>query len=220
MPYHSHEISISKMLEGYRRSKFTKDTRLPITYEILVEICVQLQSICKSEYEVTLFKAAYTLAFFGLFIVGELVSSSAATINDIPLYLSDIHGLEQNSKFRVSLRQSKTNQSGAPVIVHIVATNTASCPVKAMKAYLRVRPPQVIPNYLFCHNDGSPLTRYQFGAVLSKVIRSLKLNDALYKTHSFRIGAATWLAKQGVKYDQIKQMGRWTSDAFKRYIRY
>ena len=72
---------------------------------------------------------------------------------------------------------------------------------------------------LFCHRDGSPLTRYQFGAVLSKVISKLQLNTACYKTHSFRIGAATWLARKGVSHDAIKAMGRWSSDAFRRYIR-
>ena len=36
---------------------------------------------------------------------------------------------------------------------------------------------------------------------------------------SFRIGAATYAAKQGVPDDKITHWGRWKSDAFKKYIR-
>ena len=35
-----------------------------------------------------------------------------------------------------------------------------------------------------------------------------------YKWHSFRIGACTWLMKQGKSDSQIRQRGRWHSDAF------
>ena len=37
--------------------------------------------------------------------------------------------------------------------------------------------------------------------------------------HSFRIGAATTSAEQGVENSTIKDMGRWRSNAFQRYIR-
>ena len=36
---------------------------------------------------------------------------------------------------------------------------------------------------------------------------------------SFKIGAATYAAKQGVTDDKITHSGRWKSDAFKKYIR-
>jgi len=39
-----------------------------------------------------------------------------------------------------------------------------------------------------------------------------------YKSHSFRIGAATNAAIKGVSVDKIKTAGRWKSDAFKSYI--
>ena len=36
---------------------------------------------------------------------------------------------------------------------------------------------------------------------------------------SFRIGAATYAAEQGISDTKIRHMGRWKSDAFKKYIR-
>jgi hypothetical protein len=41
----------------------------------------------------------------------------------------------------------------------------------------------------------------------------------MYKAHSFRIGAATHAASRGYSDQDIQIMGRWHSDAFKKYIR-
>ena len=217
LPDFSAEIKISKMLEGYKRSRSSVDSRFPITFEILIKICTQLHSVCYSDYEVVLFRAAYTLAFFGLFRVSELVVSTTDHLPS-PLILTDIQ-MESN-KFTVRLRRSKTNQCGPPQFVSVFAIGGTSCPVSTMKTYLQIRPKSTSHQYLFCHSDGKPLTRYQFGAVLTKVVQSAKLQGGKqYKTHSFRIGAATWLHQKGIASDIIKRMGRWSSNAFQRYIR-
>ncbi|MES9883959.1 MAG: tyrosine-type recombinase/integrase [Sedimenticola sp.] len=180
----------------------------------------ELHNICSSSYETILFQAAYTLAFFGLFRVGELVFSSHAE-NERPLRRDDIliGTIESESvdTMKIRLRKSKTNQSGPPVMIDIHAIGTNVCPVKAMVAFLRIRPNT--SSYLLCHQNGFPLTRYQFAAILKMVTRALHLETALYGTHSFRIGAATWLAKRGVSNATIKKMGRWSSNTFERYIR-
>ena len=81
----------------------------------------------------------------------------------------------------------------APSVYRHPAIDGATHPVRAMDAYLTVRPINVSNNLPFCHTDGTPLTHYQFGAVLNKVINRLHLNEVFYKSHSFRIAAATWL---------------------------
>ena len=92
-----------------------------------------------------------------------------------------------------------------------------TCPVKAMETYLGIRPEGRGP--LFCHIDGSPLTRYQFDAVLKKTLFESGVGARQYGTHSFRIGAATTAALKGIPAEQIMTMGRWRSDAYLRYIR-
>lgn len=218
LPDTASTFTIKKILEGYRRSKPTHDTRMPITYDILHSICIRLESVCTCNYECHLFRAAFTLAFFGLFRVSELVFTSEQ-LADAPLFVQDIIGALPASPFQVRLRRSKTNQQGPPILVPIAAIGTPACPVASMNAYLQIRSQSHASRYLFLHSDGSPLTRYQFGAVLTKAIRSTNIDAAGFKSHSFRIGAATWLAKKGVAYNVIQRMGRWSSDTFRRYIR-
>ncbi len=66
------------MLEGCRRSRAKPDTRAPITLAILTKICNVLMSVCYSEFEAKMFKAAFVLAYFGLLRVGELALSTTS----------------------------------------------------------------------------------------------------------------------------------------------
>ena len=45
-----------------------------------------------------------------------------------------------------------------------------------------------------------------------------RLDPSLYKSHSFRIGAASWAAAKGFSNSKIRQLGRWISNAFLNYI--
>nr|XP_034307881.1 uncharacterized protein LOC117683135 [Crassostrea gigas] len=78
---------------------------------------------------------------------------------------------------------------------------------------------KIISGPLFCHYSGQPLTRYQFSSVLAKALQVLGINSKYYKSHSFRIGAATMLAQQGLSEQAIQASGRWHSQAYRSYIR-
>ena len=210
--------SVSKMLEGFKRIRSNPDSRMPIMYDNLIAICKVLDQVCTSNYEATLFRAAYTLAFFGLFRVSELVLTSPC-YPDQPLQITDVifqHRTGQDF-LRVCLRKCKTSQTRKSFIDVPMIGSVPECPVFNMKAYLKLRPTN--SRYLFCHCNGKPMTRYQFGSVLSKAMQAINLPTANFKTHSFRIGAASWLASKGVKHQVIKQMGRWQSASFLKYIR-
>ena len=62
---------IKKIVEGFRRSNSKPDSRLPITFPILVKIVHSLPFVCSSTFEAILFKTAYLLAYFGLLRVSE-----------------------------------------------------------------------------------------------------------------------------------------------------
>lgn len=193
------------------------DVRAPITESVLIRIFSVLPDICFSKYESNLFKAAYAAAYFGLLRVSEVVFTNQLQANR-PLLKSDVWLEEGASALFISIRVSKTNQSGPPTILRIPAlTNQSICCVATLQQYIKRRPADSF--YFFCHQNGHPLKRSQFNGVLIKAIQKLGLPIQLYASHSFRIGRASDLASKGVSSDVIKQMGRWKSRAVERYIR-
>ena len=115
------------------------------------------------------------------------------------------------------IRASKTDQrrDGSFVCIQIDPTDL-NC-YSAILDYLKYRPD--IQGPLFCHFDHSPLTIYQFNAVLKKTVCATGLDDSRYKSHSFRIGGASGMFNKGASVPEIKATGRWKSDAYKSYIR-
>jgi hypothetical protein len=67
--------------------------------------------------------------------------------------------------------------------------------------------------------DNSPITRSFFNSQSQLYLTFAGLNLKNYKSHSFRIGAATTAWAERFSEEQIQQMGRWNSKAFKKYIR-
>ena len=64
-----------------------------------------------------------------------------------------------------------------------------------------------------------PLLKEAFVSEIRRALETAGLNPALYAGHSFRIGAATSAAAAGILAHMIQTLGRWSSDAFKLYIR-
>ena len=102
-------------------------------------------------------------------------------------------------------------------MIHIAQSgNPLLCPVAALEDFVKVHPSGSGP--LFCHFDGTPLTRYQFNAVLRKVLNFAKVPCDHICGHSFRIGSASAAAASGVSIDHIRNMGRWRSNVVTTYI--
>ena len=73
-------------------------------------------------------------------------------------------------------------------------------------------------NYLFCTEDGRAVSRHIFTNYLALIFRTCGLDPAKYKGYSFRVGAATLAVENGFSDGQIRLLGRWKSDAFRKYI--
>ncbi|CAG2194548.1 unnamed protein product [Mytilus edulis] len=89
--------------------------------------------------------------------------------------------------------------------------------VHAVWEYCKMRGIQNGP--LFCFMDGKPIPRQYFTRQLQLSLQWAGCDTAVYKGHSFRIGAASSAAMMGISSDNIQLMGRWHSDAYKKYIR-
>lgn len=208
---------VKKLLAGMSRLISTTDARLPITPALLEKLINVLPVVCSSLYEVILFSAVFSCSYFGLFRVSELVLDSTKGSSSHAMDASSIQFFQDNSAVKIYVAHSKTDQLGRGVVLILPAVKGKVCPVKLLKQFSMQRPK--IQGPFFCHFDRSPLTRYQFNAILKKSLSCIGVDIKKYKSHSFRIGGATTASINGISDGQIKELGRWESRAYKRYIR-
>lgn len=210
---------IRKLLEGIKRSNHSKDCRLPITKHILEKLIKTTSLVCSSNFEAILFSTAFSVAYHAFLRVGEFTLSSNQTNQVIAFehlkFVTNQKSTVDYIEFIVPF--SKTDQIGKGESVILEPTKNFVCPILWLKKYIAMRPK--ISGQLFVHLDGSPLTRFQFCSVLNKSLEVAGLPKSHYKSHSFRIGAASDSFSYGHSELEIKKQGRWSSNAFKSYIR-
>jgi len=208
---------INKLLVGLAKEGKHPDSRFPITATRLAKILSVLPIICSNSFEALLFRAAFSLSFFGLFRVSEIVGQAKSLPGGRPPLQSNQVVLGQN-EIKVTLLASKSDQSAIGHSVFISAqAGTTVCPVAALRAYCQQRPSN--QGHMFSHFDGSPLSYYQFQAVLKKAVAQLGWQTKGFSSHSFRIGRTTdcFMAKMPIS--TIMKLGRWKSGAVHKYNR-
>jgi hypothetical protein len=123
---------VNRALKGAGRKNSTPDARQPITPEILGKLIKATPSVCSSRYEATLFKCIFSLAFFGLFRIGDLVCNKKRQPQSKVLHLKHIAFKEGCMK--VIVRYSKTDQAGKSSSIILKGSKESPlCPVQAMK---------------------------------------------------------------------------------------
>ena len=202
-------------LKGCKRRKPPRAcTRLPITPYILREI----KSTLSKNFDDTMIWAAMCTGFFGFLRAGEFTVDG---VFDPSAHLSlqdfSVDSHTDPSVIRVTIKKSKTDQFGTGAYIFLARTNSDLCPVTALLNYLAARPPTDGPMFVF--EDGSYLSRNKLVQSLNRSLIAAGIDPQYYKGHSFRIGAATTAATMGVQDSLIQKLGRWTSDAFRLYVR-
>eukprot|EP00079_Xenopus_tropicalis_P035206 XP_017948977.1 PREDICTED: micronuclear linker histone polyprotein-like [Xenopus tropicalis] len=208
------EFIIRQAIKGFKRGKVSRDARRPISFDLLGKLQARLTQVCFSDFEARLFQTAFTLAFFGAFRVGELTSKSKTVPGGLTITDTQV----DNERAVIRLRRSKTDTWGKGAVITLYRLDGGVvCPIGCLQRYMEVRPNS--GTSLLIHENGSPLTRFQFGKVLRIVLQDVgeKPND--FGTHSFRIGAATEAARLGLGDDMVKKIGRWESRRFQSYVR-
>ena len=211
------DFRVRKMIEGWSKERGrTLDTRAPISPDILERMCTQWRTLCRDEYEISLFHAASLIAFFGALRISELVAQGKADKVRAALQWGDVK--VQGARVELLIRRSKADQRGkGRQLVLGLCSNKSICPVRAVNTYLEYRGSE--PGYFFQHADKSPLTKYQFWKLTGLALQAVGIRGARFGTHSFRIGAASTAAAMGYSTQDIKRLGRWSSSCYKRYIR-
>jgi hypothetical protein len=203
---------LARLLRGIRRARASpRPLRLPITNNVMHLLCTALSS---PSFDHVMFWAACCTAFFGFLRVSEL-TCPGPFIPSRHLALEDLQFVS-TGHFRLRLKSSKTDPFGEGCTVLLGPSGGTVCPVKALLRYLAIR--GSLPGPLFICNNGSPLKPTVVNSWLRSILHSAGLAGN-YSSHSFRIGAATSAAVSGMPDHLIKTLGRWSSDAYLRYIR-
>lgn len=209
-----------KILKGCKSSVPTKDTRLPITPDILQKLLHALAHTVPQYSLRILLRALFLLAFHAFLRLGEV---AAKTLNNSKhvLQRSDVTFQNTGSKLaavQIIMREYKTNKHHNPLVLSVQAIQGSPfCPVHALLEYLQYSNHSAGP--LFQTNDALPISYSKVSSHLRSAVEFIGLNPNNFKGHSFRIGAATYAASLGYSENLIQKLGRWNSDAFRRYIR-
>ena len=208
-------LQLQRVLRGIKRHQGSrKSPRQPITGD-LMRVIHSVLSL--SDYSQAMLWAACCLGFFGFLRAGEF------TVNEpfdpaIHLTPQDLQ-LDSTSNptcLRVQIKASKTDPFRQGCFIYLGRGRTSICPIASVMAYLHRRGPA--PGPLFLQENGQPLTRTQLSNFLQSTLSAVGITGT-YSGHSFRIGAATTAAQQGLPDHLIKTMGRWSSDAYLLYVR-
>lgn len=203
---------IKKLIQGASRLRPSADLRAPITKDILQKLVLSTSHTTLSIYHRQLFTAMYLLAFHAFLRIGEIATQKCNASNVIQY--KDVNIVGQN--LSITFYTFK-HHKGPPVYISVPAQKSLFCPVWAMTNYLSQRGRQ--PGPLFILPGGFPVSKSFFQENLQRSLSWAGLSSTSYKGHSFRIGAASTAALQGLSDEEIQRMGRWKSQAFKKYIR-
>ncbi|XP_056203541.1 uncharacterized protein LOC130153111 [Falco biarmicus] len=181
-----------------------RDKYLPVTIEVLRSLLGALESVCITPYECLLFRALFTVAFFGALRIGEMVAKHHNVLQPELLYLSDLQLMERrvvfclcNSPVAQERQLISLGLSGEPWV----------CPVLALHRYVIVR--SQLEGPLFMHSDNTTVTKREFLTILRCALRLLGLCPEQYGVHSFWLGTAATAARCGYPREDVTRLARW-----------
>ena len=203
-------------LRGIRRlqgNTFTRPPRIPFTLPLIRILHKRCAQIMASYKDVQMIKAASLLAFFGLLRASEyLAASQTRPKSEDTLCFQDLHFAKDSSWVTIYIKKSKTDPFRQGCTIKLWKQGKSLCPVHNLRYYRFLTGNQAGP--LFRFSNGSFLTRQILSRLIHQCIPQADLN-----THSFRIGGASAAHAAGIPDTTIQALGRWSSNAFRTYLR-
>ena len=195
---------------------------------LLIKEVGQFHGECQQVYLETLYKAMFTVAYFGLLRAGEIVQGLHVILT------RNVHVATNKKKILFILNSSKTHRKGnRPQLIkinshpientHVQDKHTQGieqiCPFALLNNYIALRQhAQHDSEQFFVFSDNSPVKPEHLCKVLHLMLSRLNFNQKLYNLHSFRIGQCGDLFRLGVTVESIKKLGRWKSNAMFTYF--
>ena len=187
-----------------------------MTISILWKIKSFIKAHCHNKINKRMLWAACTLPFLAFLCSSEYTSPSTKSFDkNSTLQVADVKVCR--SRLTLQVKASKTDPFQEGVSTSIAQTGGSTCPVKALRKYLRNHPSYSGP--FFQMASGRFLTRAKMCEVVNQALDFHQIDSCRYSSHSFRIGTATTAAAAEVPDRTIKALGQWSSDCYQSYIR-
>jgi hypothetical protein len=211
---------IKRILEGIKRCQ--PDFEIHKAEPISIQTLVKTLKSCINSIPDTNFSTACKVAWAGFLRSGEFTYAEkdqpfSRNFINTKLTRSDITFDEQSEYAILRLKRSKTDYDHKGVEIVLAATHDDICLVTALQELFQVD--KQLPSAPLFRSGTGAFDYDYFVNTLRKHLR--KIDDPRadrYSGHSFRRGAAQHAADNGVLDDDIQRLGRWSSDAFKRYF--
>ena len=158
------------------------------------------------------------MAYFAFLRSAEFTAPNLGSFSpSIHLGLADVavDSMLSPSCLRLRIKASKTDPFRRGCFLHISRGEFPLFAIRSLLAYLTLRGDA--PGPLFLFQDRWPLTRALLTSWLHGILSSAGIQGN-FSGHSFRIGAATVAARNGIPDHQIQTLGQWTSSAYLSYI--
>jgi hypothetical protein len=204
---------IKRTLAGaLRRHGRPTKRKAPLTTDNLCSIYATLND--SPIYDDILFLAMLNTGFTGLLRLGEMAVNDNRDIRDFRKVVlrNSLVWIGNEYEFLLPAHKADTTFEGNKV--HIAKIINAPDPTEIMTRYTRFRD-NLFPLHpqLWLRSNGSSPTRSWF------LDRLRQFCPPEISGQSMRAGGATALAQAGASADLIRGAGRWSSNAFERYIR-
>lgn len=168
-----------------------------------------------SKYDDFLFICLLSACFFACHRSGEVVVSDDKKLFDWRKVIKRSSFISSNGRvgYRLPYHKADRFYHGSEILFTRFHSVDA-CPVLLLQEYIGLRDSiHGARPALFIREDGSLPSRRWFISNLHRLVN----ND--YGGHSARAGGATFYASLGLSEDIIQALGRWSSEAWKIYIR-
>ncbi|XP_075711791.1 uncharacterized protein LOC142748583 isoform X2 [Rhinoderma darwinii] len=167
----------NKEMEDNVETESNGDYSELLTPEMLGSVLYATKKVCFDNNESRLFCAAFTLAFYGPFDMEELVARNKDE-DGTGLAFKEVI-MERNS---VYCKMQKVRSNKSQWVEVKKRDDKFLCPVNRIKKFLEVRPEG--GRNFFIHENGTPLTQFQFSRVLSFALEEAGLDSRRFGPHS------------------------------------
>ena len=214
-----HWDEVEKKLEN-------KPKRVAVTVEIMKFIKRSLVRMHIGEEEKLRVWAVCALMMCASLRVHEVLSKGQDHCPQTTLMYEDFEmsevrvGGTVRTIIRLRLKSPKEDRVGSGLWLEIFGNNTMLCPVRAVKKWLSVAIKPQVGQPFFRLKSGDNFTGKDLNKILSKITASISDSmGGVVRAHSFRSAIPTQMGLMGFSNEDIQAQGRWTSGAFKAYIK-